>query len=106
MPPITPKNSISKGTLVLNGESASPIEATMLPEIHIGLNPNLLTSPPIIGPNIDMIPLESELTNDTVNLFDSKLSIKGCKSTPPNVNPKPSEMSNGERHVTQEHNSF
>ena len=93
MPPITPKNNISNGTLILNGDKASPIAATILPEIQTGLNPNLLTNPPVIGPNIELIPKQREATNDIEGLSDLNSFIKGCKRTPPKVNPKPSEIS-------------
>ena len=93
MPPITPKNNISNGTLILNGDKASPTAATILPEIQTGLNPNLLTSPPVIGPNIELIPKQREATNDIEGLSDLNSFIKGCKRTPPKVNPKPSEIS-------------
>ena len=43
---MTPKNSISNGTLMLRADKESPIAAIRLPEIQTGLNPNLLTSPP------------------------------------------------------------
>ena len=43
---MTPKNSISNGTLMLRADKESPIAAIRLPEIQTGLNPNLLTRPP------------------------------------------------------------
>ena len=43
---MTPKNSISNGTLMLRADKESPIAAIRLPKIQTGLNPNLLTSPP------------------------------------------------------------
>ena len=48
---MTPKNSISNGTLMLRADKESPIAAIRLPEIQTGLNPNLLTSPPKVRRN-------------------------------------------------------
>ena len=93
MPPTTPKNNISNGTLILNGDNASPIAATTLPEMQTGLNPNLLTSPPKTGPNIEATPQQSEPTKATDDLSELNAVIKGFKRTPPKVNPKPSEIS-------------
>ena len=69
---MTPKNNMSNGTFMLNGDSESPIAATILPEMQTGLNPNLLTSPPKMGPNIELIPEHNEFTNDTEDLSESK----------------------------------
>ena len=93
MPPTTPKNNISNGTLILNGDNASPTAAIILPEMQTGLNPNLLTSPPKTGPKIELIPQQSEPTKATDDLVESNAVIKGCRRTPPKVNPKPSEIS-------------
>ena len=93
MPPTTPKNNISNGTLILNGDNASPTAAIILPEMQTGLNPNLLTSPPKTGPKIELIPQQSEPTKATDDLSELNAVIKGCRRTPPKVNPKPSEKS-------------
>ena len=74
----------------LRVDKHSPNEARKAPVIQIGLNPNLFTNPPIMGPHKDMIPVEIELTSDTENLSELKYLINGPRSTPPNVNPKPS----------------
>ena len=92
MPPTTPKNNISNGTLILNGDNASPTAAIILPEMQTGLNPNLFTSPPKTGPKIELIPQQSEPTKATDDLSELNAVIKGCRRTPPKVNPKPSEI--------------
>ena len=62
---------MSIGILGLSGESASPIASTILPEIQTGLSPKLLINPPVIGPNIVLIPKKSEPTQDTIDISES-----------------------------------
>ena len=61
---------MSIGILGLKGESPSPIATTILPEMQTGLNPNLLTNPPVIGPNMVLIPKKREPTQDTVDISE------------------------------------
>jgi hypothetical protein len=62
---------MSIGILGLSGESASPTARTILPEMQTGLSPNLLINPPVIGPNIVLIPKKSEPTQDTIDISES-----------------------------------
>ena len=44
----------------------NPIQRMTPPQMHVGLNPNLLANPPIIGLNTNDIPLNSEPAQDIV----------------------------------------
>ena len=65
------KVKTSIGTLGLRTERQRPIDITMLPVMQMGRNPNSLTNPPTIGPDIDIVPKNSDPTQDTVEGSES-----------------------------------
>ena len=89
---MTPIVKISTGTLGLKVARQSPIQATILPDMHTGLSPNLLISPPVNGPRMDKSPHESEPAHARDDIGDSKCSFSGNKSTPKAPKRKPSKI--------------
>ena len=82
IPAINPIVNIRSGTLVLNGDTLSPIHPIMLPEMHIVLIPNLFINAPKIGANNALTPDRSEPTKDILARVELKRVIKGSSITP------------------------
>ena len=68
---MTLKVRISIGTFGLRTERQRPNDITMLPIMQMGRNPNSLTNPPTIGPDMDIVPKNREPTQDTVEGSES-----------------------------------
>ena len=64
IPAITPKLIIRIGTFGLKDDVRNPIVMIILPDIQIGLKPNLFVNPPTIGPNMNLKPTNNEPTHD------------------------------------------
>ena len=91
IPAITPIVIIRCGTLVLNGDTLSPIHPIMLPAMHIVLIPNLFTNAPMIGANNALTPDRREPTKDMLARVELKRVIKGPRIIPKEY-PNPFEI--------------
>ena len=77
VPATIPIVNVSKGILVVNGDTLSPIHPIMLPNIQTILIPNLFAKAPKIGPSMALTPERSEPTNETEDLVELNSVIKG-----------------------------
>ena len=65
MPAMTPSVNIKSDTLLLNGDTLSPMQPMIHPEIQVFLIPNLFVKPPMIGPIIALTPESIDPTKAT-----------------------------------------
>ena len=86
-----PKN-IKSDTLLLNGDTLSPMQPMIHPEIQVFLIPNLFVKPPMIGPIIALTPESIDPTKATDEWLALNDFINGSNSTPKEY-PNPSENS-------------
>ena len=91
VPATIPIVNVSKGILVVNGDTLSPIHPIMLPKMQTILIPNLFAKAPKIGPSMALTPERSEPINDTLHIAELKSFTKGSRITPKEY-PNPSEM--------------
>ena len=91
MPPITPQYNVRTQVFGLIVDEQSENADTKAPSIQIRLIPNLFTSPPIIGLDMNINPTEIEPISPTCDLPELKYVANGSKSTP-NTNSKPPEI--------------
>ena len=63
-------------------ENQNPIQEIMLPVIHTGLHPNLLTSPPTMGPDIRYTPHMRLPTSAMTDFSALNESTNGSNITP------------------------
>merc|ERR1719154_499327 len=70
------------GTLVAKMDKLNEMQVMILPAMQTGRNPNLLTNPPTIGPDIRYTPHSRLPTQETVPASASKYLHKGVRRTP------------------------
>ena len=68
---MTLKVKTSIGILGLRTDRQRPNDIKMFPDMQISRNPNLFANPPTIGPHMDIMPKNSDPTQDTVEGSDS-----------------------------------